>query len=109
MKNNKKVTEDVLFDGLDAEIPEEAKSLEYPQKVVKAMSEWADKDKENRSFVMICSAEGDENDKNRLSAVGFQGNASVISRPIVRSVEMNEDFREAFEDAVAELCRKYGV
>lgn len=109
MENSKKATEDILFDGLDAEIPEEAKSLEYPQKVVKVMSEWAGKDKENRSFVMICSAEGDESDKNGVSAVGYQGNVSVIARSIVRSVEVDENFREAFEDAVAALCRKYGV
>lgn len=106
-KKNNAGSPDVIT-GFDAKIPENMKSMEYPQKVSQGMKSWLEKHKKNRAFLMVVNSECEDSEAG-AECVAIGGNLSVIAGAMIEAYENDPHFRKVMQTVVPALCDKYGI
>ena len=106
-KKNNAGSPDVL-EGFDTKIPEDMKSMEYPQKISQGMKSWSEKHKKNRAFLMVANSEC-EGSEAGAGCAAMGGNLSVIVGAMTEAYEQDPQFRKVMQTVVPVLCDKYGI
>lgn len=108
MGNKNNTSSPDVLEGFDIKIPEDMKSMEYPQKISQDMKSWSEKHKKNRAFLMVANSEC-EGYEAGAGCVAMGGKLSVIVGAMIEAYEHDPQFRKVMQTVVPALCDKYGI